>query len=143
MFGYEIGRAMDTFWEPIIIENDELKKIRLLVHRLRQEIVNCACDIVHARSHGKLNKRSERKLFDELHEKRIHLDDAERSLSVAETYNYELMEARRLAQSETEDKKVKEQLRREESLREAKYNSEVELLKTILTELWTIRKKLE
>ncbi len=50
---------MLMFWEPVIIENDELKKLRLLVHRLRQEVVNCVCDIIHAQSQGKLKRNLE------------------------------------------------------------------------------------
>ena len=54
------------FWEPIIVEGHELKKLRMLVHRLRQEAVNCACDITHTQSKGKLSKKTERTLFDKL-----------------------------------------------------------------------------
>ncbi len=98
------------FWESIIIEGHELKKLRMLVHRLRQEAVNCACDITHAQSKGKLSKKAERTLFDKLNEKRRNLDDLERALLVAETYNYELMEARELAKSEREEKEIEKQL---------------------------------
>lgn len=150
---------MDKFWEPIIIENDELKKLRLLVHRLRQDVVNCACDIVHSQSQAKFNKRNEKHLFDKLHEKLIQLDDTERALLVAETYNYELMEARQLAQIKAEEKKSEDELRKEQrdlsskaSLRAKKhriqdwiddrgsrYTSDIDLLKAILIELGTIR----
>lgn len=150
---------MIMFWEPVIIENDELKKLRLLVHRLRQEVVNCVCDIIHAQSQGKLNKKTERNLFDTLNEKRKDLDNVERALSVAETYNYELMEARQLAQSKQEDKETEKQMKKEELFQRNKenilakkhhiqewienkgvrMNSDTELLKAILYELGTIR----
>jgi len=110
------------FWEPVIIENDELKKLRLLVHRLRQEVVNCVCDIIHAQSQGKLNKKTEKNLFDTLNEKRKDLDNVERALSIAETYNYELMEARQLAQSEQADKETEKQIKKEELIQRNKEN---------------------
>ena len=71
---------MDSFWEPIIIESDELKKLKYLVHWLRQDVVNCACDIVHAQSEGGMKKKVETEFFNILDEKRRRLDNIERPL---------------------------------------------------------------
>jgi|LQYC01.1.fsa_nt_gi hypothetical protein len=103
---------MDKFWEPIIIENDELNKLKRLVHQLRQEVVNCGCAIAYAQSQIKFKKRNEKKLFDKLHEKLTQLDDTEKTLLVAETYNYELMEARQLDQLKSEEKKNEDEQRK-------------------------------
>lgn len=146
---------MKTFWEPLIIENDELKKLKYLVHRLRQDVVNCACDIIRTQSGGGLKKRDETSLFNGLHERCRDLDNVERALALAETYNYELMENNQVALLKEEENKDKRKLREEESLeslrvkkqrlqkwiddRSSRCNSEIELLRVILYELGTIR----
>jgi hypothetical protein len=146
---------MKTFWEPLIIENDEVKNLKYLVHRLRQDVVNCACDIIRAQSGGGLKKKDETALFNMLHERCRNLDSVERALSLAETYNYELMEKDQVALLKEEENKEKAELRKEESPealrvrkqrlqkwideRSSRCNSEIELLRVILCELGTIR----
>lgn len=146
---------METFWEPLIIENDELKKLKYLVHRLRQNVVNCACDITRAQSGSGLKKKDENALFNTLHESCRNLESAERALSLAETYNYELMEKEQVALLKEEEIREKAEQREEEALaalsvkkhrlqkrideRSSKCNSEIELLRVILNELGTIR----
>lgn len=146
---------MKTFWEPLIIENDELKKLKYLVHRLRQDVINGACDIIRAQSGGGLKKKDETSLFDVLHERCRNLDSVERALSLAETYNYELMEKDQVALLKEEEYREKAELRKEESLeslrvkkqrfqkwideRSSRCDSEIDLLRIILCELGAIR----
>lgn len=146
---------MDSFWEPIIIENDELIQLKRLVHRRRQDLVNCGCAIVHEESKNNLNHKSEVALFAALDEKRRQLDNIERVLAVAEKYNYELMEKSKIALSEPEGRRFTIQAKDEESRqsirakkrklqqwindRDSKYTSEIEILRVIMQELGTIR----
>ncbi len=147
------------FWEPIIIEPDELKNIRFLTHSLRQDVINLACEIVKLRSQGKLKRKDEKVLFDSLHEKRNQLDDIERALSIAETYNHDLMEKREAEKFDKNEKEMQREQQKEERLqkdkeairnkkhriqnwienRDSRIKTDADLLKAILHELGTIR----
>ena len=107
MFDFDIKKLSSD----IILDPYQLKDIRLLVIAFRQYFLNSVIKILdHKQLHGGLNYKETKlhKIYKEIHQNRILLDDLERALEVAENNDYMQNEKREfflwaLSESESKD----------------------------------------
>ena len=116
MFDYDIKRLFSN----IILDPYQLKDIRLLVTVFRQDLLNSVIKILdHQQLHGGLTYKKTKlhKIYEEIHRKRILLDDLERALEVAENNNYMQNEKREYFLSELSESESKDDIRYEEIIK--------------------------
>jgi hypothetical protein len=134
----------------VILDPYTLKDIRLLVLLFRQEFLNSVTKILdHKKQYGfDNNRKSLIKICDEIHHKRVLLDDLERALEVAEDNDYLESEKRAhyltaLSESEEKDDErfqriVDNALRDSENLSESEALTEI---RKVLLELYYFIRK--
>ena len=124
----------NKLFSSIILDPYTLKDIRLMVLIYRQEFLNSVTKILdHKKQYGlDNNQKNLAKIYDEIHQKRVLLDDLERALEVAEN-NDDIESERRghylAALSESEEKDDERfQMIVENVLRDSENLSEREVL---------------
>jgi hypothetical protein len=125
----------------IILYPYTLKDIRLLVLLFRQEFLNSVTKILdHKKQYGlDKNQKNLTKIYDEIHHKRVLLDDLERALEVAENNDYIESERREhyLAALSESEEKDDERFQRivDNALRDSENLSEREVLTELRKQL--------